>query len=185
MISNEGWLIGVTHCPSPNYNQRPAGQDINLLVVHNISLPPGEFGANHVADFFCNQLDSSLHAYFETIAHLTVSAHLFIDRMGTITQFASFAARAWHAGTSVFNGIENCNDYSIGIELEGSDNVAYTADQYNALAKVTRQLMAAYPSITPERIVGHSDISPGRKTDPGAAFDWPHYHFLLSSEQQL
>jgi N-acetyl-anhydromuramoyl-L-alanine amidase len=175
VISNDGWLTDVAQCPSPNVNQRPLGQDISLLVIHNISLPPGEFGTGCVAAFFCNQLDASLHPYFATIAPLTVSAHLLIDRMGNITQFASFLARAWHAGESAFNGIANCNDYSIGIELEGCDNIAYTDAQYAALANVTRQLLAAYPKITAARIVGHCDIAPARKTDPGAAFDWPRY----------
>jgi len=185
VISNESWLDRATLCPSPNFNQRPQGQTINLLVIHNISLPPGEFGGDYVKDFFCNQLDSSLHPYFATIAELKVSAHLFIDRMGNITQFVPFAARAWHAGASAFDGIENCNDYSIGIELEGCDNIAYTDAQYQALATVTRQLQLAYPEISTERIVGHSDIAPGRKTDPGIAFDWPRFHFLLTSESLL
>jgi len=182
VISSEGWLDAAAHCPSPNFNSRPNGQEISLLVIHNISLPPGEFGTGCVNDFFCNQLDSSLHPYFETIAELRVSAHLFIDRTGKVTQFVPFAARAWHAGASVFNGIENCNDYSIGIELEGCDNIAYTDAQYKALTDVTRQLLATYPAITHEHIVGHCDIAPGRKTDPGEAFDWAHFHFLLTRE---
>lgn len=185
MISSEGWLANAVQCPSPNVNKRPAGQDISLLVIHNISLPPGEFGTGCVVDFFCNQLDSAKHPYFSTIAELKVSAHLFIDRLGNLTQFAPFMARAWHAGSSVFQGVEDCNDYSVGIELEGCDNIAYTNAQYTALAAVTLQLLKAYPKITSERIVGHCDIAPERKTDPGLAFDWARYHFLLSSELPL
>lgn len=182
MISSEGWLDAAVHCPSPNFNSRPSGQKISLLVIHNISLPPGEFGTGCVNDFFCNQLDSSRHPYFASIAELKVSAHLFIARTGIVTQFVPFAARAWHAGASVFNGVENCNDYSIGIELEGCDHIAYTDAQYAALAEVTHQLQQAYPDISRDQIVGHCDIAPGRKTDPGAAFDWPRYHLLLTSE---
>ncbi len=182
MISVDGWLANAVQCPSPNANQRPLGQEISLLVIHNISLPPGEFGTGFVAAFFCNQLDPSLHPYFETIAELKVSAHLFIDRLGNVTQFVAFTERAWHAGASAFNNIENCNDYSIGIEMEGCDNIAYTDNQYTALAEVTRKLLATYPKITPERIVGHSDIAPERKTDPGSAFDWARFHSLLTSE---
>ncbi|MES2826212.1 MAG: 1,6-anhydro-N-acetylmuramyl-L-alanine amidase AmpD [Pseudomonadota bacterium] len=182
MISIDGWLANAAQCPSPNANQRPSGQEISLLVIHNISLPPGEFGTGCVAALFCNQLDPSLHPYFATIAELQVSAHLFIDRLGQVTQFVAFAERAWHAGASSFKGVENCNDYSIGIEMEGCDNIAYTHNQYIALADVTRQILAAYPKITPERIVGHSDIAPQRKTDPGSAFDWALFHSLLTSE---
>lgn len=181
VISSDGWLDAAAQCPSPNFNSRPDGQQISLLVIHNISLPPGEFGTGCVKDFFCNQLDSSRHPYFQTIAELKVSAHLFIDREGQITQFVPFTARAWHAGASVFNGVANCNDYSIGIELEGCDNIAYTDAQYNALAAVTRQLLVEYPNITRNQIVGHCDIAPGRKTDPGEAFDWNRYHLLLTS----
>jgi N-acetyl-anhydromuramoyl-L-alanine amidase len=175
VISSDGWLQGVEHCASANANQRPLGQEINLLVIHNISLPPGEFGTECVAAFFCNQLDPSHHPYFASISALKVSAHLLIDRTGKVTQFVPFLARAWHAGESIFNGIENCNDYSIGIELEGCDHIPYTDAQYEALATVTRQLMVAYPKITLARLVGHCDIAPLRKTDPGSAFDWPRY----------
>ena len=182
MISDDGWLASAAQCPSPNANQRLLGQEINLLVIHNISLPPGEFGTGFVSDFFCNTLDLSRHPYFATISDLRVSAHLFIDRMGQVTQFVAFNERAWHAGASSFNNIENCNNYSIGIELEGCDNIAYTNDQYRVLVEVTRQIMLTYPKITFERIVGHSDIAPQRKTDPGSAFDWARFHFLLNSE---
>ncbi|HOY22764.1 MAG TPA: 1,6-anhydro-N-acetylmuramyl-L-alanine amidase AmpD [Cellvibrio sp.] len=189
MISNEtdlkysgikdGYLTAAVQCPSPNANLRPQGQSVSLLVIHNISLPPGQFGTGCVKSFFTNQLDTSLDPYFQTIAELQVSAHLFIERDGAITQFVPFEARAWHAGASSFEGIANCNDYSIGIELEGCDNIAYTDAQYNALAKVTRQILVAYPLITSERIVGHNQIAPARKTDPGEAFDWDRFYKLL------
>ena len=176
-----GWLQGVRHCPSPNFNQRPANVAISLLVIHNISLPPGQFGTGCVEAFFVNQLDPTQHPYFATIADLKVSAHLFIARTGSITQFVAFDQRAWHAGASSFAGVADCNDYSIGIELEGTDDIAYTDAQYLALAEVTRCLLNAYPAITRERITGHAHIAPGRKTDPGAAFDWAHYHQLLAA----
>lgn len=180
-VITDGILTTATQCPSPNANQRPVGYTINLLVIHNISLPPGEFGTGCVQAFFTNQLDSTQHPYFETIAQLKVSAHLFIARDGTTTQFVPFGDRAWHAGASSFHGVENCNDYSIGIELEGCDDIAYTGAQYEALAEVTQQIRNVYPLITPERIVGHNQIAPGRKTDPGEAFDWPRFHALLSN----
>src|SRR5690606_29613819 len=132
-----------------------------------------------VQDFFKNQLDENAHPYFKTIAGMQVSAHLFIEREGEITQFVSFDDRAWHAGASSFEGVPNCNDYAIGIELEGTDDQAYTDAQYTVLAKVTRQLLRTYPTLTPERIAGHEDIAPGRKTDPGPNFDWPRYFSLL------
>lgn len=176
---HDGWLSGVRVCPSPNINERPVPADISLLVVHNISLPPGEFGGGHVQAFFQNTLDVNLHPYFATIAGLQVSAHLFIERDGVVTQFAPFSARAWHAGISSFDGVANCNDYSIGIELEGTDELAYTDAQYHSLEKVTRQLMLTYPKLTPERITGHEQIAPGRKTDPGPAFDWQRFRRAL------
>lgn len=175
----DGYLSTAIQCPSPNANLRPQGQSVSLLVIHNISLPPGQFGTGCVQAFFTNQLDTSLAPYFHTIAELQVSAHLFIERDGAVTQFVPFGARAWHAGASSFDGIANCNDYSIGIELEGCDDIAYTDAQYDALARVTRQILAAYPLITPERIVGHNQIAPERKTDPGAAFNWNRFHQLL------
>ncbi len=171
----DGWLASATHCPSPNFNQRPLNTSVSLLVIHNISLPPGEFGGGYVEAFFQNRLDARAHPYFATIAELTVSAHLLIARDGTITQFVSFDDRAWHAGASSFDGVENCNDYSIGIELEGTDDIPYTDAQYESVAKVTRQLLATYPKLTPARITGHEHIAPGRKTDPGPSFDWARY----------
>lgn len=180
MISPDGWLSAAVHCPSPNFNQRPAGCALDLLVIHNISLPPGQFGGGCVQAFFSNQLNISQHPYFHTIANLKVSAHLLIERTGAITQFVALNQRAWHAGASSFRGRDNCNDTSIGIELEGCDDIAYTDQQYEALAAITREILARYPDISMDRIVGHSDIAPGRKTDPGPAFDWARYRRMLA-----
>ncbi len=174
-----GWLAGAVRRPSPNADQRPGGELPSLLVIHNISLPPGCFGGGEIVDFFTNRLDVDAHPYFREIAGLRVSAHLLIDRLGVVTQFVSFLDRAWHAGASSFEGRERCNDFSIGIELEGTDSEPYGDAQYRVLAAVTRALIRAYPAITPERIRGHSDIAPGRKTDPGEAFDWSRYRRLL------
>ena len=175
----DGWLQWAEYCPSPNFNLRPDDGDISLLVIHNISLPPGDFGSGHVQKFFQNKLEAQVHPYFETIADLKVSAHLFIERDGTVTQFVPFNARAWHAGSSSFAGVGDCNNYSIGIELEGTDDIPYSDAQYLALEKVSRQLLLTYPKLTPERIAGHSDVAPGRKTDPGPAFDWQRYRTSL------
>lgn len=175
----DGWLQWATHCPSPNFNMRPENTDVSLLVIHNISLPPGEFGGGFVQHFFQNKLDCAAHPYFETIAELKVSAHLFIERDGKVTQFVPFNARAWHAGSSSFAGVPDCNNYSIGIELEGADDIPYSDVQYQVLQKVSRQLLLTYPKLTPERITGHSDVAPGRKTDPGPAFDWQRYRTSL------
>jgi AmpD protein len=177
---NNGWLKDAARVPSPNFNYRPAGVVVDLLVIHNISLPPGEFGGSFIKDFFCNCLDSSAHPYFAGICSLEVSAHLLIERTGEITQFVPFDKRAWHAGESEFEGRTNCNDFSIGIELEGTDEVAYTDEQYGALLAVTRAIQRTYPLITGGKIVGHHDIAPGRKTDPGPSFDWSRYRRLLS-----
>ena len=174
-----GQLEGATLCPSPNFNQRPANTEISLLVIHNISLPPGQFGGGHIEAFFCNRLDVPQDPYFQTISDLCVSAHLLIDRKGDVTQFVGFDARAWHAGRSIFEGLAECNDFSIGIELEGEDDRPYTDQQYQSLALVTQAIMQAYPNITPDRITGHCDIAPGRKTDPGSAFDWHRYKSTL------
>lgn len=179
MIDAKGWLEGVVRQPSPNFNERPAGEEISLLVIHNISLPPGEFGNGNICQFFTNCLDPAGHPYFSQIADLQVSAHLLIDRFGQVTQFVSFLDRAWHAGKSCFAGRENCNDFAVGIELEGTDSIPYTDAQYQTLAEVTRSLMRNYPAITTDRIVGHSDIAPGRKSDPGEAFRWEKYKAIL------
>lgn len=168
----DGWLDGARRCWSPNQDARPSGLSIDLLVIHNISLPPGEFGGVWIEDFFCNRLDPAAHPYFAEIGHLRVSSHLLIDRAGGLRQFVPFHRRAWHAGASQFQARERCNDFSIGIELEGTDAQAFTAAQYRTLTATTQQLMHHYPGIVPGRIVGHSDIAPGRKTDPGPCFDW-------------
>ncbi len=169
-----GWCHDVQHCPSPNFNARPAGE-VSLLVIHNISLPPAQFKTGKVQAFFQNLLDVTEHPYFAGIADLRVSAHFLIERDGEVTQFVSCLDRAWHAGVSVFDGREGCNDFSLGIELEGTDEQPFTDAQYSALIELTRQLRSAYPAITPQRMCGHSDIAPGRKTDPGPFFDWPRF----------
>jgi len=179
-LSAQGWLRGAVQLPSPNANQRPVGSEVSLLVVHNISLPPGQFGGGHIEAFFCNALEVDADPYFAEIAELQVSAHFLIARCGAITQFVATEQRAWHAGQSQFNGRENCNDFSIGVELEGCDDVAYSGAQYRALADLSAVLMARYPAIKGERVVGHSDIAPGRKSDPGDAFDWQRYRSLLA-----
>lgn len=177
---DEGWLADASVCPSPNFNERPVGACVSLLVIHNISLPPGDFGTGCVQAFFCNCLDTSRHPYFKQLSRVRVSAHLFIDRLGDLVQFVPLDKRAWHAGRSVFGGERECNDFSIGIELEGCDHIPYTEAQYQRLAEVTRILLAQYPNLTPERITGHSDVAPGRKTDPGPAFAWDYYFSLLA-----
>lgn len=151
-----------------------------MLVVHNISLPPGQYGGPAIEEFFCNRLNSDDHPYYKTIADMRVSSHVLIRRDGHCIQFVSLLERAWHAGRSVFDGCPECNDFSIGIELEGTDDDPYTAAQYDALAEMTMGIMRAWPAITLERLAGHSDIAPGRKTDPGPAFDWCHYRQCLS-----
>ena len=153
---------------SDNYNHRP-NSEISLVVIHNISLPPNEFGGSYIEQFFTNSLNTDLHPFFSKIKELKVSAHLLIKRDGSIVQFVPFDKRAWHAGESSFKGRQNCNDFSIGIELEGTDNLAYEKKQYEALNKAIKAIKLHYP-ITD--VVGHSDIAPGRKTDPGSSFDW-------------
>lgn len=177
--SDNGLLEPVSYRPSPHQDGRPAASTIDMVVVHGISLPPGEFGSPAIEAFFCNRLDSSLHPYFETLTMLKVSAHLLIKRTGEIIQFVPFTQRAWHAGESSFQGKVRCNDFSIGIELEGTDSVPYEKRQYLQLANVIGLLMQAYPAITPDRIVGHVDIAPGRKTDPGPLFDWDYLKGIL------
>lgn len=157
---------------SPNFDERPSGARIELLVIHAISLPPGEFGGRGIEELFLNRLDPADHPYYAGIAHLRVSAHFVVRRDGTPVQFVSCASRAWHAGVSCWNGRPRCNDFSIGIELEGTDDEPFESAQYETLAILTRALQAAYPIAA---IVGHRDIAPGRKTDPGPFFDWPRY----------
>ena len=164
---------------SPNFSDRPQGIEPSLLVIHNISLPPGEFGDSYIKDFFLNKLDCSIHPYFNEIKDLKVSSHLFINREGHLLQFVDFSKKAWHAGVSEFKGQKECNDFSIGIELEGTDTIPYSSEQYTALVDVTKWLLQHYPSISKDRIVGHKDIAPGRKTDPGDSFDWEGYRNLL------
>jgi len=176
---NNGWLDDATICRSSHHNLRPADTDISLLVIHNISLPPGQFGGGYIDDLFLGLLDCKVDPFFAQLEGLRVSAHCLINRMGQVTQYVSFANRAWHAGVSSFNGTDNCNDFSIGIELEGTDSVPYTAQQYAALALVTEVLCHHYPALNQDNIVGHSDIAPGRKTDPGNAFDWSRYRGML------
>lgn len=174
-LIRHGQLHRARQLVSPNCDARPDPDDISLLVIHNISLPPDRFGGPWITDLFLNRLDPAAHPYFATIHHLKVSAHCVIDRKGAVTQYVPFHQRAWHAGVSSFKGRERCNDFSIGIELEGCDTKPFTQKQYQRLLRVTRALMRAYPAITPENIVGHSDIAPGRKTDPGPHFDWPRF----------
>lgn len=175
-----GWLAGVQRCVSPNCDARPRDAAVSLLVIHNISLPPGEFGTGCVEQLFTNCLIPEQDPYFLTINHLRVSAHFLIDRRGAVTQFVGVDQRAWHAGVSCFHGVENCNDFSIGIELEGTDEQPYSPQQYQHLTRLSHALMQEFPAITSQRIVGHSDIAPGRKTDPGPSFDWHRYLVSLS-----
>ena len=175
-------LLDARWQPSPNYNDRPDCMVVSMLVVHNISLPPKQFGGTYIEDFFCNQLDCSVHPYFDEIKDLQVSAHLLIKRDGEMVQFVPFNQRAWHAGVSEFEGESNCNDFSVGIELEGADDVPYTQQQYQVLAQVTDCLRAHYPDILSSRIVGHDHIAPGRKTDPGPSFDWSYFKQLIKED---
>lgn len=165
---------------SPNFNERPLGTAISLLVIHGISLPAGEFDTPYIDALFTNTLDILQNTSFTALKDLKVSAHLLIKRVGEVIQYVPLDKRAWHAGESQFAGRSNCNDFSIGIELEGTDTTPYTALQYKKLVEITRVLMHYYPLITPERIVGHCDIAPGRKTDPGPAFDWEYFRRELS-----
>lgn len=173
---------GARQQPSPNFDPRPEANEISLLVIHCISLPPEQFGDDFIDQLFCNRLDPDQHPYFQEIFQLKVSAHLLIRRDGEIVQFVDFNQRAWHAGVSQFQGRERCNDFSIGIELEGSVNQPFSEAQYQQLADVSRLLLANYPQLNKQRIVGHSDIAPGRKTDPGPYFDWQRYWDLLDKK---
>jgi AmpD protein len=169
---DSGLMRGVRQAASPNYDARPGGVEAELIVVHGISLPPGEFGGPWIERLFLNTLPLDMHPYFAEIGGLRVSSHLLVARDGELTQFVKFTDRAWHAGQSSYQGREACNDFSIGVELEGLDSLAYEEAQYDTLAEVVAALCDAYPRLSPQRLVGHSDISPGRKTDPGPAFDW-------------
>ena len=173
-------IKGVEYIPSPNMDDRPVGAEINLLVIHSISLPPGQYGGNSIAQLFTNTLSPDEHPYFSEIHQLEVSAHVLIKRDGSIIQFVPFDKRAWHAGASCYQGKERCNDFSIGIELEGTDTGPFENSQYETLVELVRALCEHYPSITIQRIAGHSDIAPGRKTDPGSGFDWNRLSSLLA-----
>ncbi|NJN51839.1 MAG: 1,6-anhydro-N-acetylmuramyl-L-alanine amidase AmpD [Gammaproteobacteria bacterium] len=171
-IDSTHWLDGARRVPSPNFDERPLGCDIELLVVHAISLPPGEFGGPQVEQLFANCLDCTADSRLADLADVRVSSHLFVDRTGAITQFVPFDRRAWHAGLSSHRGRQGCNDFAIGIELEGADAVAFEDRQYRVLADVVATLMRRYPRLTLANIVGHSDVAPLRKSDPGHVFDW-------------
>ena len=175
-----GVLAEARQLPSPNCDDRPAGVTVDLIVIHGISLPPGQFGDGWIDDLFTNRLNPIAHPYFAEIASLHVSAHLLIRRSGELVQYVPFHRRAWHAGRSTFQGRENCNDFAIGIELEGDDTTPYADCQYDLLVVIIRALCDAYASVTPDRIAGHCDIAPGRKTDPGPAFDWARLKQLLA-----
>ncbi len=177
----DGILANARYLPSPNCNARPANADIELLVVHNISLPPGEFGGGWIDDLFLNRLDTNAHPAFASLHGLRVSAHLLIRRDGGIRQYVPFHLRAWHAGVSRYQGRGNCNDFSIGIELEGTDHTPYSDKQYDALGETIVRLLNHYPTLHPDRITGHSDIAAGRKSDPGPAFDWRRLYNQLSN----
>ena len=172
-LDASGWLAAARRLPSPNCDARPEDMAIELIVIHNISLPPGVFDGDAVIDLFTNRLDWDAHPYFQGIRGLKVSAHFFIRRDGSLIQFVPCTQRAWHAGASNWQGRERCNDFSVGIELEGSDDLPFTDAQYAALIPLVRQLKQTYPIAA---VVGHSDIAPGRKTDPGPHFDWQRLH---------
>lgn len=173
-----GWLPQARQCPSPNFDARPGG-DVSVIVVHAISLPPSEFGGSEIESFFCNRLDCDAHPYFDQIRDLTVSAHFLVRRDGEVLQFVSTHDRAWHAGESQFMGRAAVNDFSIGIELEGAEEIPFEIVQYTQLASLCRALMKRHPAIDPTRVTGHSDIAPGRKWDPGPHFDWSRFRTLL------
>lgn len=174
-----GLMLGAEHIASPNCDSRPPGVEAELIVVHGISLPPGEFGGPWIDRLFTNTLPAQMHPYFAEVGAKRVSSHLVVRRDGALTQYVRFTDRAWHAGKSSYAGREACNDFSIGVELEGTDTIPYEQAQYAALADAVAALCAAYPRLSPARLVGHSDIAPGRKTDPGPAFDWPQARRLI------
>ena len=175
---SDGWWAAARACPSPNFEFRPAGAEISLLVVHAISLPPGVYGGGEVEALFTNQLDWDAHPYFQGIRGLRVSSHFFIDRLGAMVQFVAVHDRAWHAGLSCWDGRENCNDYSVGVELEGLDGDGFTDAQYASLARLSLALRQHLPSM--QTAVGHEHVAPGRKLDPGPGFDWSRYAHLVS-----
>ncbi len=174
LLTDANWIA------SPNFDERPDPSDISLLVIHCISLPPGQFDNDHIDQLFTNKLNPDEHPYFNQVHQLKVSSHLLIKRSGAIVQYVPFDKRAWHAGQSNYQGRERCNDYSIGIELEGTEFVDYTPEQYAQLAATINTLLQTYPKLSAQRITGHSDIAPGRKTDPGTSFDWTKLFLLLN-----
>jgi AmpD protein len=180
-LSRKGWWGKARWRASPNFDERPQGVEIDLLVIHHISLPPGQFGGSHILDFFQNNLDAKWHPYFEQIAHQKVSSHFLIDRKGQLIQLVSVQKRAWHAGASQFFGRERCNDFAIGVELEGDGESPFTNEQYTALAELLQFLEHDFPKI---QLAGHSDIAPDRKTDPGKSFDWVRLQRLANLNQQ-
>lgn len=183
-LSPDGaWLLDAQRVLSPNCDDRPAGTPVSLIVVHGISLPPGEYGGPWIDALFTNRLEADAHPYFREIAGLKVSCHLLIRRDGQMVQYVPFSKRAWHAGRSCYRGREACNDFSIGIELEGQDEEAYTEVQYRRLAGAIRALRQRFPAIEADALVGHCDIAPGRKRDPGPAFDWSRLRHLLQASE--
>lgn len=168
---------------SPNFDDRPEGMSIDALIIHAISLPPGEYGGNHIEKFFCNQLEKAGHSYFSEIADIKVSAHFFINRSGELVQFVPVHKRAWHAGVSCCMGREAVNDFSIGIELEGCDDDGFEEAQYHTLVELTHLLISSIPALSSEQIFGHEEIAPGRKTDPGPGFNWQSYRSALSAKE--
>ena len=180
-IDADGFASVAHRVGSPNFDERPPDTPISLVVVHGISLPPGEFGGDGIVELFTNRLDADAHPYYASIAHLRVSAHFLIRRNGELIQFVSCNKRAWHAGASRWEGRDNCNDFSIGIELEGSDNTPYTAHQYRTLGRLVKALYRRYKF---RHVAGHSDVAPGRKTDPGPAFDWMRLRRLVMPKRK-
>jgi AmpD protein len=185
LVDADGWYAAARRVPSPNCDDRPAGVAADLVVLHGISLPPGEFGGPWIDALFTNTLPPGAHPYFAGVASLEVSAHALVRRDGEVVQYVPFQRRAWHAGVSSWQGRERCNDYSVGIELEGTDATPYESAQYAALARLLAALMRAYPALSPARLVGHSDVAPGRKTDPGVSFDWPLLRARLRWELEV
>ena len=179
-FDEEGVLAGAVQVPSPNCDERPVDAAVSLLVVHNISLPPGQFGGEAIVQLFTNTLDFAAHPYYETLRELKVSAHFLLRREGELIQLVPCAKRAWHAGSSSWRGRERCNDFSVGVELEGADDQAYSASQYSRLVELLAALRRRYPIVD---AVGHIDIAAGRKTDPGPAFEWGHFRELLARIQ--
>lgn len=177
IVDAAGRVDTARYLASPNCDERPPGETVTLLVIHNISLPPGEFGGDAILQLFANTLDLGAHPYYASLAGLRVSAHFLIRRSGELLQFVPCGKRAWHAGASSWCGRDRCNDFSIGVELEGADDVPYTEPQYRVLAELTRALQSAYPIAA---VAGHCDIAAGRKTDPGASFDWQRYRASIA-----